>query len=252
MKRLLALCLSSCLALPTLLGPTLLGGPVLTASLPVVGGLAVLATASPVMAEAEVIKTASKDAATDHDGDHDHEGDHGDEHDAHSDDAKTPILSFDFGSAFWNLVIFVGVLSVLSIFVWPNVLHGLQAREEKIREDLESAEKANADAQSILAGYQTKLDEAATQVQRMLADARRDAETNGQKIVEQAKIEAAAQRERAVADIENAKKVAMAELASQTSDMAMKVARSVVGRELSSDDHADLIKQAMERLPSQN
>jgi F-type H+-transporting ATPase subunit b len=103
-----------------------------------------------------------------------------------------------------------------------------------------------------LAGYQTKLDEAATQVQQMLADARRDSESNGQKIIEQAKIEAAAQRERAVADIENAKKVAMAELAGQTSDMAMKVARSVVGRELSADDHAELIKQAMERLPSQN
>lgn len=235
MKRLLALCLSSCLAFPVLMGGSVL----------VTG----MVSASPVLAEAEVLSADGPEA--DSGGDHD-DAEHGDEHDAHSDDAKTPILSFDFGSAFWNLVIFVGVLSVLSIFVWPNVLHGLQAREDKIREDLESAEKANAEAQSILAGYQSKLDEAAVQVQQMLAEARRDAETNGQKIVEQAKMEAAAQRERAVADIENAKKVAMAELASQTSDMAMKVARSVVGRELSSDDHADLIRQAMERMPSQN
>ena len=234
MKRLLALCLSSCLVLPVL-----------------AAGLAVLATASTAMAQAEVIETEVLDGDP---VDHDHEGEHGlaDDHDAHADEAKTPILSFDFGSAFWNLVIFLGVLAVLSLFVWPNVLHGLQAREDKIREDLEFAEKANLDAQAILAGYQTKLDEAARQVQQMLAEARRDAEANGQKIIEQSKMEAATQRERAVADIENAKKVAMAELASQTSEMAMKVARSVVGRELSADDHADLIRQAMERLPSKN
>ncbi|MEP3834045.1 MAG: ATP synthase F0 subunit B, partial [Rhodopirellula bahusiensis] len=90
------------------------------------------------------------------------------------------------------------------------------------------------------------------QVQTMLADARRDAEANGQKIVDAAKVEAAAQRERALSDIENAKKVAMAEMAGQTSNLAMQVARSVVGRELSADDHADLIRQSMERLPSQN
>jgi F-type H+-transporting ATPase subunit b len=86
----------------------------------------------------------------------------------------------------------------------------------------------------------------------MLAEARRDAEANGQKIIDQAKAEAVAQRERAVAEIENAKKVAMADIAAQTSGMAMQVARGVIGRELSADDHADLIAQAMQRLPSQN
>ncbi|MCM2373713.1 F0F1 ATP synthase subunit B [Aporhodopirellula aestuarii] len=241
MKRLLALCLMTCLSLPA------------PAILPVVAGVAGVAMVSaPTTAYADV---ELADDLNDHEHDDDaalHDEEASSEHGDHSDEAKTPILSFDFGSAFWNLVIFVCVLAVLSIFVWPNVLGGLQSREDKIREDLESAERANAEAQAILAGYQSKLDEAAKQTQAMLAEARRDAEANGQKIVEQAKTEAAAQRERAVADIENAKKVAMAEIASRTSEMAMQVARGVVGRELSADDHADLIQQAMQRLPSQN
>ena len=105
---------------------------------------------------------------------------------------KTPLLSFDVGSAIWNLVIFLCVLAILSKFVWPSVLGGLQAREEKIREDLQAAEKANSDAKALLADYQAKLDEAASQVQTMLADARRDADAAGQKIVAEAKEEAAA------------------------------------------------------------
>ena len=179
------------------------------------------------------------------DGDHE-DGEHGEEH------AKTPLLSFDVGSAIWNIIIFLCVLAILSKFVWPSVLGGLQAREDKIREDLEAAEKASADAKALLASYDDKLNEASTKVQAMLADARRDAEANGQRIIDEAKVEAVAQRDRALADIENAKKVAMSEMAGQTSSLAMQVARGVVGRELSSDDHADLIRQAMERVPSQN
>ena len=162
---------------------------------------------------------------------------------------ENTLLSFDFGAAFWNLVIFLLVLGVLSKFVWPGVLSGLQAREDKIRNDLQSAEQANAKAQSLLSEYQTKLDEASSQVQAMLSDARRDAEANGARIVEQAKQEADRQRERAVADIETAKKVAMADIADQTSEMAIQVARRVIGRELKPEDHADLIRDSLKRLP---
>ncbi len=70
--------------------------------------------------------------------------------------------------------------------------------------------------------------------------------------VEEAKDEAARQRDRAVAEIETAKKVAISDLAGQTSDMAINVAKQVVGRELKADDHADLIRQSLDRLPSNN
>lgn len=239
MKRFLALCLMTCLSFPAVSGTALLTLCLSSAAM----------VAAPTIAHADVVVAdGSADAA-------DLFSEDGESHgaaDAHGEREKTPILSFDFGSAFWNLVVFLCVLLILSIFVWPSVLGGLQSREDKIREDLESAEKANADAQAILAGYQSKLDEAAVQTHALLAEARRDAEANGQRIVDQAKAEAASQRERAVADIENAKKVAMADIATQTSEMAMQVARGVVGRELNAGDHADLIAQAMRRLPSNN
>ncbi|MGB7343378.1 MAG: F0F1 ATP synthase subunit B, partial [Pirellulaceae bacterium] len=169
---------------------------------------------------------------------------------AHAD--MPPLLSFDIGSAVCNLAIFLGVLAILSKFVWPAVLGGLKAREDKISADLEGAQKANLEAKGLLSEYQSKLDEASTQVQAMLAEARRDAEASGQRIVEEAKAEAQRQSERALADIETAKKVALSDIAGQTSDMAINVAKQVVGRELQAGDHADLIRQSLERLPSNN
>lgn len=174
-------------------------------------------------------------------------------HGGHQDPPGTPpLLQFDAGSAIANIAIFIGVFAILSKVVWPVILDGLKARESKIRTDLESADRANQEAKALLAGYQAKLNEAATQVQAMLAEARKDGEATGQRIVEEAKAEAERQRVRALADIETAKKVAIADLAGQTSDLAMQVARKVVGRELKADDHADLIRQSLDRLPSNN
>ncbi|MEM6689327.1 MAG: F0F1 ATP synthase subunit B [Planctomycetota bacterium] len=209
---------------------------------------------SPVMADHH------EEGDNDHaEGEHDHgeEGDHADAdhseagHDGeHHGPPTPPLLSLDPGAAIWNLLIFLSVLAVLSKFVWPNVLAGLKAREDKIRSDLSEAEKANADAQGLLADYQAKLDDAQAQVQSMLAEARKDAEASGQRIIEEAKAEADQQRDRALADIETAKKVALADLADQTSSMAISVAGKVVGRELSVDNHADLIRSSMDQLAS--
>ena len=206
-----------------------------------------------------------EDSDDDHDhDDHGHDGDSadhdeaghvgGESHEAgsHGDEGVPPLLSFDFGSAICNLAIFLGVFFILSKFVWPVILDGLKAREQKIHGDLIEAEKANADAKALLADYQSKLDEASAKVQAMLADARKDAETSGQRIIDEAKVEAQRQSDRALADIETAKKVALSDLAGQTSDMAIAVAGQVVGRELRPEDHAELIRQSLDRLPSDN
>jgi F-type H+-transporting ATPase subunit b len=165
---------------------------------------------------------------------------------------KPPLLSFDPVSAFCNLVIFLSVLLILSKFVWPVILQGLKDREDKIFDELANADRANADAKKILSEYQNKLDDAATQVQSILAEARNDASASGQRIVEEAKQEAERQRERALSEIETAKKVALADLAGQTSDLAIGVAQQVIGRELKAEDHAELIRQSLNRLPSNN
>ncbi|MEO1527208.1 MAG: F0F1 ATP synthase subunit B [Planctomycetota bacterium] len=188
------------------------------------------------------------------DGEDHGEGEHadGDHAEGHGDHDLPPILSFDPGSAILNLVIFLGVFGILAKFVWPVILGGLEAREQKIASDLEGAQNANSDAQALLASYEQKLADANSEAQSILAEARRDADANAAKIVEEAKAEAKRQADRALSDIETAKKVALSDIAGQTSTLAMGVAKQVVGRELKADDHADLIRNALDQVPSNN
>lgn len=199
---------------------------------------ACLAQATPEVASPEVTLDSEHDDAV---------------HEGHQGSAEAPpLLNIDFGSAIWNLLIFLIVLAILGKFVWPHILAGLQAREDKIHSDLQGAEKANQEAKRMLAQYQTQLDEAQGKVQEMLAEARRDAERVGARIVEEAKGDADRQRQRALADIQAAKTVAITELADQTSELAISLARQVVGRELNASDHAELIRQSLARIPSRN
>lgn len=171
------------------------------------------------------------------------------EHAAHP---ASPLLNVDVGSAIWNLLIFGTVFFILATFVWPPILKGLQAREDKIRTDLEGAEDARKEAIALRGDLQKQLDDAQSKVQAMLSDAQKDADVKGQRIVAQAKEAAERQLNRSIAEIQTAKQVALSEMAGQTADIAMTLAKQVVGRELKADDHADLIRQSLDRLPSNN
>lgn len=172
---------------------------------------------------------------------------------AHVDPPGTPpLLQFDAGSAIVNIAIFISVLIILSKLVWPVILRGLEMRDLKIRGDLEGAHQANLDAKALLATYESRLADASTQVQKMLADAQKASDGERQRIVADARSESEVHRQRALADIDQAKKVAISELAGQTSDMALAVARKIVSRELKAEDHAELIRQSLDRLPSNN
>ena len=221
----------------------------------------VLSLSSPAFAEEKTEAVQADGEGHDNEKPHPDDGEGHDEHtdgdDAHGDGhgeehSLPPILSADPGAAILNILIFLGVFGVLAKFVWPAILGGLEAREQKIASDLEGAQKANADAKALLADYEKKLSEANTEAQSILAEARRDADANAAKIVDEAKAEAKRQADRALADIETAKKVALSDIAGQTSILAMSVAKQVVGRELKADDHADLIKNALDQVPSNN
>ena len=221
--------------------------------------LAMFVCAAPLtVSAADEASTEEQVAAGDPDhkaGDPDHKaGDKAGEHDdGHGDPAGTPpLLQFDLGSAVCNIAIFLGVFAVLAKFVWPIILDGLKAREEKIYGDLEAAEQARTEADKLKSEFEAQLSQAQGEIQAMLAQARKDAEANGQKIVDEAKSEAARQADRAIAEIETAKKVAISELAGHTSDLAISVAKQIVGRELKAADHEALIRQSLDRLPSNN
>ncbi len=210
----------------------------------------------------------SDDAGDEHaSGEHD-EADHSDEHDdshsgghdAHDNDPThanmsddgTSLVEFRADMALFTAVVFLLLLAGLMAFAWKPIMEGLEKRESRIAGNIQKAEADAASAAAKLAEYEQKLASATEEAQAIVSTARKDAEAAGQKIVAAAQEEAARLQERATGEIESAKKVALNELASQSTSIAMSVAGRVVGREVNADDHNSLIQEMLSKLPSSN
>ncbi len=214
--------------------------------------------------------TAPAEAASDQDvsGESDHdeadhnEADHGSDHGeihlvndpTHGNiDPKTwALLDFRSDMALFSAIVFGLLLAGLYFSAWQPVMDGLQKREDTIADNIAKAEQATDDAELKLAEYEAKLATASEEAATIVAEARKDAESAGQKLLTAAQEEAERLKERAAADIETAKRVALGELADQSAEVAMAVAQRVVGREVKADDHQSLIQEMLSKLPSKN
>jgi F-type H+-transporting ATPase subunit b len=149
-------------------------------------------------------------------------------------------------------IVFGVLLFFLTAYAWRPIAEGLEKREKSIAMNIKSAEDAALSAAAKLAEYEKKLAEAAQEAQRIVAEARKDAETAGQRLLATAQEEASRQRERAVAEIDSAKRVALNELAQQSTEVAVTLAQRIVGREVKANDHQGLIQDMLGKMPSKN
>ena len=155
------------------------------------------------------------------------------------------INDFSFGLFIWQILIFVGLIFLLKKFAWKPILDAVNEREDGIKNALLSAENARKEMQNLQADNQRILQEARLERDAMLKDAREIKE----KIVSDAKNEAQSQGlkmiEQAKAAIEGEKNAALAELKSQVASLSLEIAEKLLKDELSNKDSQVKLVQRM-------
>ena len=150
--------------------------------------------------------------------------------------------------AVWTLVIFVIMLAILYPTAWKNVLAGLKAREQKIRQDIADAEASRKKAEQTLGEYNARLAAAEGQIRDMLAKASADAEKLATSLRMQAQQEAEEAKERAQRDIEAARKSALNDIYAQAAELSTGIAEKILRRNLNPDDQRDIVARSLEQL----
>lgn len=146
------------------------------------------------------------------------------------------INDFSFGLFIWQTLIFVGLIFLLKKFAWKPILDAVNEREEGIKNALLSAENARKEMQNLQTDNQRILQEARLErdallkdaremKEKMIADSKNEAQTQGLKMIEQAK-----------AAIESEKNAAMAELRAQVSNLSIEIAEKLLKDELSNKE----------------
>ncbi|HLG00274.1 MAG TPA: F0F1 ATP synthase subunit B [Acidimicrobiia bacterium] len=143
----------------------------------------------------------------------------------------------------WGGLAFLVVFGLLWKMAIPAIQKGLKAREDKIRDDLEAAEKAKADAQTELAEYRAQLADARNEAARIIEEARQAADAMRREVQDSAEQEASKARERAQSEIEQTVTRARADLQREMGDFAVRLAERIVERNLDRSAQQALIDQ---------
>jgi len=143
--------------------------------------------------------------------------------------APNPLLPSS-NELIWGSLAFLVLLGIMWKFGVPAVKNMEQAREERIRNDLEGAERARNEAEAEKAQYLSQIAGAREEAGRVIEEARQSAEQVRRDLVARAEAEANEIRQRAEADINVQRQRAMSELRGDVAQLSIDHAERIVER----------------------
>jgi F-type H+-transporting ATPase subunit b len=163
------------------------------------------------------------------------------------------LITPDYGLLVWMLISFGLVLFVLKKFAWKPIMEGLKSREETISKSLRQAEEARNEikklqeyneelAEKARAERELALKEAKSLRDKIVEEAKAQAQAEAQKIIEKSKILIIQERE-------NAQK----ELAQMVSKLALEITEKILRKEFSDKDkQIGYFKDLLSEISSKN
>lgn len=155
----------------------------------------------------------------------------------------------EFGLVFWMLVVFLILFGVLAKFAWPAIVHQMDERADFIdkgveytKEAKEDREKAQADAQLLLAEARKQQLEVLQQTERlkreMIAEARQTAENEAKRVKEAANV-----------SIEQSRREAELQMRKQVASLSLQIAERVMRKDLATDQaQMEMIDKLLDEL----
>jgi F-type H+-transporting ATPase subunit b len=152
-------------------------------------------------------------------------------------------LTVEFGLMFWTIIVFIALLLILRKFAWPALLGAVEAREKALEEQLAEAERNRAEAAALLAQHQKLVAEGRASAHALLAEARTAAEKERALAMEKTRQEQEELLERARRDIAAERDRAVNELRREAVDLSLAAASKLIGQRLDSDTDRRLVQE---------
>jgi F-type H+-transporting ATPase subunit b len=118
---------------------------------------------------------------------------------------KEGLLRVDPGLLLWTVITFLVMMGILWKVAWRPIVDAMDARAEKVRFEIDNAERTRQEAEKLLAQHKAMMDNSRNEAAQIIAKGREEAERMKNEIVEKASAESRTIAERAKKEIELAK-----------------------------------------------
>lgn len=161
--------------------------------------------------------------------------------------ADPSVFNLDLGVSFWTVVIFIALWVVLAKYAFPPILGYAEAREKRIQESLDEAQRTREETQRLLEEQRRELAEAREESQRIIASGKESAEKIRQELLAEARSEQEQILERARQELELERQKAAESLRRDAVDIAIAAASKLIEQRLDTEQDRELVREFLGR-----
>ena len=162
--------------------------------------------------------------------------------------AANPLIEVRVGLMIWTLVCFAITFFVLKRFAFGPVQKIIDERRKRIRQALEEADNARAEARRLLEEHRSMMQSARGEAEQILAEARRIAEAQRERMKDELEADRQRRLEETTKQIEAETRRALEQIRAEVAELALVATGKVTGKVLTGDDHRRLIEDAIGEL----
>lgn len=157
---------------------------------------------------------------------------------------------------FGNIIVVSGSFLILMLllkkFAWGSIADILKKREDKIANDLDSAEQSRMAAAKLEKEREDQLNASRSDAAAIIKNAKENGELSRQNILNETKEEVARLKEKSKSDIAQEREAALSNVKDEVAELSLQLAGKILEKELTPDAHDNLISQYIKGLGSSN
>lgn len=149
------------------------------------------------------------------------------------------------GLMIWTVLTFLLLVGVLGRFGWKPMLQALEAREQKMKEELSQTEAARQKAEQLQANYESRWAEIEKKAADLLAQAQREGQKAREEVLKLAQAEATALAEKTHRQLAQEQVRLAGELRGQVATLALEATEKILRDKLTTGQREKLLQEAL-------
>ena len=162
--------------------------------------------------------------------------------------AANPLIEVVPGLMIWTIVCFLVTLFVLKRFAFGPIQKMIDDRRERIRQSIEEADRARAEARNLLEQHRQLVAGARGQAEEIIAAARRDADTARERLRSELDEDRQRRMEETRRQIQAETSRALEQIRTEVAELTLVAAEKVTRKSLTDADQRRLIDDAISEI----
>jgi F-type H+-transporting ATPase subunit b len=161
-----------------------------------------------------------------------------------------PLIRPDPGLYIWTIVTFLILVTLLARFAWRPLLQALDRRQAQIKQSLDDAQQAKLELERLQQESAQIIRQARVEAEQIVTTSRAYAEKLKDEIKAKARADADVIIQNAERQIQTETRRALEQIRVEAADLSVMIASKLIQRNLTKEDNARLIEQALQQVES--